>query len=64
MRIKNSTENVNKVPPLKELEARPNCPLCGGRGTLAYIPHHLDATKFREIRACGCVRKIINWKDG
>lgn len=66
MRVKNSSELAKKILALSELEPKPNCKLCGGRGTLVYMPDpaRLLASKFREIRPCPCVKKVVEWEDG
>ena len=45
---------------LKELlRRRKNCTFCLGKGYLLYVHCGLDATKFREVRPCVCVRQVV-----
>ena len=45
-----------------DLKPRKDCPQCGGCGYVALVRLDLDATKFREMRPCSCVKKVVKVK--
>lgn len=47
----------------KEFKPKGNCKDCGGSGYLAHIRQDLDVTKFREMRPCPCVKKVVHIKE-
>ncbi len=46
----------------KDLKPKGNCQQCGGSGYVAIIRPDLDAMKFREMRPCPCVKKVVKVK--
>ena len=46
----------------KDLKPKENCKICGGCGYVAYVRQDLDALKFREIRPCSCIKKVVKVK--
>ena len=51
-----------KVFKYSDLKPKKSCPACSGCGYVAYIRQDLDATKFREMRPCSCVKKVVKVK--
>ena len=51
-----------KVFKYNDLKPKGSCPICGGCGYVAYIRQDLDASKFREMRPCSCVKKVVRVK--
>ncbi len=41
------------------LKPKKNCRNCLGRGWIVTFRPDLDATKFREIRPCSCVKAVV-----
>ncbi len=60
--VEKSGKEVTRRKPIP-LSAKPNCPDCHGKGYLRVIPVHSDASKFREIRPCHCVKAIVKIED-
>ena len=48
----------------KDLQPKKNCKQCGGCGYIATIRPDLIATKYREMRPCPCVKKVVQIKEG
>lgn len=46
-----------------KLEPKKNCKICFGRGYNRIIRQDLDASKYRELRPCTCVKAVVNVKD-
>ena len=51
-----------KVFNFKDFKANKNCSQCGGCGYVAFVRQDLDASKFREMRPCQCVKKVVRIK--
>ena len=45
-----------------ELKPKPNCKYCLGKGYVRLVPTNLDASKYRELRPCSCVKAIVEIK--
>ena len=46
-----------------KLKANPQCKDCWGRGILRIMPLELNASKYRELRPCHCVKAIVKLSD-
>ena len=46
-----------------ELKPNPNCKDCLGRGIIRIIRPDLDASKYRELRPCHCVRIVVKLEE-
>ncbi len=42
---------------------RATCPRCLGRGYVLTIRPDLDASKFREVRPCLCVKQVVRIEE-
>jgi hypothetical protein len=43
-----------------ELKPKPNCKYCFGKGYIKVIRPDLDASKYRELRPCSCIKAVID----
>lgn len=48
-----------KIFKYSDLKPKKSCPLCGGCGYIAIVRPDLDAAKYREMRPCYCVKKVV-----
>ena len=54
---------LDKISLRKMLAQRENCPQCLGRGYSFVITPALDATKFRVIYPCSCVKQVVRIEE-
>lgn len=54
---------LTKVTTRDMLSRRRNCKVCLGKGYVLYIRPDLDATKFREVVPCQCVRQVVRVEE-
>lgn len=46
-----------------ELKPSPKCKDCLGKGIIRIIRPDLDATKYRELRPCHCVKAVVKVEE-
>ncbi len=57
-------EDKDKINPNEkiELKSNPNCKYCLEKGYIRVIPQGLDASRYKELRPCSCVKAIVELK--
>ena len=60
---KGTMKILDKISLKAMLSHRKNCRVCWGTGCVVSVSRDLDATKFREVRPCSCVKQIVRIEE-
>ena len=60
---KGTMKILDKISLKAMLSHRKNCRICWGTGCVVSVNRDLDATKFREVHPCSCVKQVVRIEE-